>query len=98
MLVANVVKSQQAAMLIMIMVFFVPSFFLAGLVSPIDTSSLGNRLTSYALPTTHFIVICRGVFLKGLGVASLVSPALTLIGIGIGALLLSLALFRKWIA
>jgi ABC-type multidrug transport system permease subunit len=98
MLVANIVKSQQAAMLIMIMVFFVPSLFLAGLVSPIDTSSFGNRLTSYVLPATHFIVICRGVLLKGLGVVELSSPALILLGIGVGALLLSLMLFRKWIA
>jgi len=50
------------------------------------------------LPATHFIVICRSVLLKGLGVVELSSPALTLLGIGVGALLLSLVLFRKWIA
>ncbi len=98
MIVDNIVKSQQADMLIMIMVLFVPSLFLAGLVAPVDASSLGNCLTSDALPATHFIITCRGVFLKGLGVVALSSPALTLLGIGIGSLLLSLALFRKWIA
>jgi ABC-type multidrug transport system permease subunit len=55
------------------------------------------RAVSFALPTTHFIVICRGVFLKGLGVASLLSPTLALLGIGVVTLSLSLALFRKQI-
>ncbi len=97
-LVANFCRSQQTAMLIVILVFFVPSFFLAGLILPIDTGSVVARGVSYMLPTTHFIVICRGVFLKGLGVMTLLPPALTLLGIGGGSLALSLALFRKQIA
>jgi len=94
--VANFVKSQQVAMLIVILVFFVPSFFLAGLILPVDTSSPVTELTAYMLPATHFIAICRGVFLKGLGVTGLLSPALNLLGIGAATLTLSLTLFRKW--
>jgi ABC-2 type transport system permease protein len=97
-LIANIARSQQTAMLIVILVFFVPSFFLAGLILPVDTSSLWASLTGLALPATHFIVIARGVFLKGLGIGDLVLPTLTLLTMGSGALMIGLALFRKWIA
>ena len=97
-LVANLVKSQQAAMLVVILVFFVPSFFLAGLILPVDTSSVWSSMTSFALPATHFIIIARGIFLKGLGAADLIQPALTLLGMGGGAMVVGFAVFRKWIA
>jgi len=96
-LIANLVKSQQTAMLVVILVFFVPSFFLAGLILPVDTSSLWSSLTALALPATHFITIARGVFLKGLGIEDLIVPTLTLFVMGSLALALGLALFRKWI-
>lgn len=96
-LVANFVKSQQAAMLIVILVFFVPSFFLAGLILPIDTSSPLSSAVAHALPASHFILIARGVFLKGLGIRDLVLPTTTLLVMGSGTLALGLALFRKWI-
>jgi len=94
-LIANFVRSQQTAMFLVLMVFFVPGFFVAGLVTPVDTSSLGSRLVAYALPVTHFIAISRGVFLKGLGPGSLAFPASALLGIGAGGLIPSLFLFRK---
>jgi ABC-2 type transport system permease protein len=93
---ASIVKNQQTAMLIMLLLFFAPSFFLAGLVMPVDTSSLGSMLAAYALPVTHFVFISRSIFLKGLALADLLEPVLTLAGIGGFLTLVSLALFRKW--
>ncbi len=93
--IANFVKSQQSAMFVVMLVFLVPSFFLAGLITPIGTGSLEAILTSYVLPTTHFVEIGRGVFLKGLGAASLLRPTLILLGMGIGAMAIGLALFQK---
>lgn len=93
--IANFVKSQQTAMFVVMLVFLVPSFFLAGLIMPIASRSLETLLTSYALPTTHFVEIARGVFLKGLGVESLLRPTLILMGMGIGAIAVGLRLFQK---
>ena len=95
MVVANFVKNQQAAMMVMILMFFVPSFFLAGLILPVDTSSVMTRLTSFSLPATHFIAITRGVFLKGLGIEDLLAPASALLAIGFATTTLSIVLFRK---
>ena len=93
--IANLVKSQQTAMFVVLIVFIVPSFFLAGLISPVSTSSPVAMLVSYALPSTHFVEISRTVFLKGLGLGYLLRPALSLLGMGLGALLIGLRAFRK---
>jgi ABC-2 type transport system permease protein len=93
-LVANFVRNQQTAMFLMLMVFFIPSFFIAGLISPVSDAPVA-RAIAYALPTTHFITISRGVFLKGLGVIDLWRQASVLLGIGVVCLAGSLALLRK---
>ena len=93
--IANFVGSQQTAMFIVLLIFIVPGFFLAGLINPVSSASLVPMLTSYALPGTHFVEISRTVFLKGLGLPYLVQPALVLLGMGLGALLLALRTFRK---
>jgi ABC-2 type transport system permease protein len=94
-LIANFISSQQTAMYLILMIFFVPGFFVAGLISPIDTHSLVSQAISYSLPSSHFILISRGVFLKGLGWTGLESPILILLGMGLGGLVISLFLFRK---
>lgn len=97
-IVANFLSSQQAASVAMFLVFFLPSFFLAGLLRPVDRTSLAARIEALVLPTTHYITISRGVFLKGVGLADLWQPVLTLCGIGVVASTLSIALFRRKLA
>jgi ABC-2 type transport system permease protein len=93
--IANFVKSQQTAMYIVLLAFIVPSFFLAGLITPVGKDSLSMMLTSYALPSTHFVEISRVVFLKGLGLPYVARPALALAGMGLGAMVVGLGLFKK---
>lgn len=93
-LVANFVRNQQTAMFLMLMVFFIPSFFIAGLILPVSDRPAA-QVVAYALPTTHFIDICRSVFLKGLGVISLWRQASILLGMGAVSLAGSLALLKK---
>jgi ABC-2 type transport system permease protein len=93
-LVANFARSQQTAMFLMLMIFFVPSFFISGLISPVSEEPV-TRAFAYALPPTHFIAISRSVFLKGLGPLALWRPASMLLGIGLVSQALSLRLFEK---
>lgn len=94
-LIAQFVKSQQTAMLLVLFVFFVPGFFVSGLVQPVHATSLPALLTSYVLPSTHFIAICRAIFLKGAGVTELRLHAGLLALLAAGGLSLSLLVFRK---
>jgi ABC-2 type transport system permease protein len=97
-LAANFVKSQQAAMLIMILVFFIPSFFLTGLIVPVDTRSPVMAVISGILPASHYVVLARGVFLKGLPLAEFASPIAILLVIGFTTLTASLVIFKKRIS
>ncbi|HIP95675.1 MAG TPA: ABC transporter permease [Anaerolineae bacterium] len=97
-LIANFLRSQQAASVAVFLVFFLPSFFLAGLLRPVDRTSMTAQVEAFVLPTTHYITISRGVFLKGVGLADLWQPALALGGIGVVALTLSVALFKRKLA
>ena len=92
--IANFARNQQTAMFLILMVFFVPSFFMAGLILPIADEPIAQAV-AYVLPTTHFITICRSVFLKGLGPVALWKPALILLGTGIICPVISLVLFEK---
>jgi len=97
MVIANFVRNQQTAMFLILMISFVPSFFIAGLVNPISDEPI-MRAIALGLPTTHFITICRGVFLKGLGPVALWKPASILLGIGLVSQAISLLLFKKKLA
>ena len=89
--IGNVVRSQQTATVVALFVFFVPGFFLAGLIDPIDTTDLLGTAVSYALPSTHFVTLCRAIFLKGASLAEMWQPALALlilalVWVGLGTL------------
>ncbi len=94
-LIANFVRSQQTAMFLVLMVFFIPGFFVAGLITPVSSGGLGSKLVAYALPASHFITISRAVFLKGVGLVPLAVPTLALLGMGAVGLGGSLLMFRK---
>ena len=96
-IVSNFVRNQQTAMFLILMAFFVPSFFIAGLILPIADNPIA-RAIAYGLPVTHFITICRSVFLKGLGLAALWRPACTLLGMAVVCQAISLVLFEKKLA
>jgi len=93
--IGNLVRSQQTATVIALFVFFVPGFFLAGLIDPIDTTDLVSSAISYVLPTTHFVTICRALFLKGAGVAELWRPALALLASSLAWVGLGAVTFKK---
>lgn len=92
--VASVVRNQQTAMFLILMIFFVPSFFIAGLLRPVAEEPVARAL-AHMLPSTHFISISRSLFLKGMGFSSLRGPAVALLGIGSVCQVTSLLLFRK---
>ncbi len=50
------------------------------------------------LPATHYIAITRGLFLKGVGMETLLQPSLMLLLMGLLALLISTLLFKKKLA
>jgi ABC-2 type transport system permease protein len=93
--IGNLVRSQQAATVISLFIFFLPAFFLSGLSEPIDTTSLASTAISYILPSTHFVTICRAIFLKGASLVDLWRPALMLLGLSAAWMTLGGLTFKK---
>ena len=97
MLISIFVKSQQAAMIIALLVFLFPGFFLSGILIPLSAMGI-MKLEAYMMPTTHYVLITRGIFIKGVGVEALWPWAAILLVIGISVLILSILLFKKQLA
>lgn len=91
-LLASFMSTQSTALRAILLLFLVPSLFLSGILLPVDPSA---RLTANSLPATHFVVISRGLFLKGLGWQALGSPIFTLLMMGLGAISFAIVAFRK---
>jgi ABC-2 type transport system permease protein len=88
-------QTQQAAMLVTMLIFMIPPFFLSGLVIPLIAMPWWIRVEAMMFPVTSFVVIMRGLFLQDFGLAQLWLPTLVLIATGIGVLALTILLFRK---
>ena len=89
--IARVVTSQQTAMFLVLLLFFIPGFFIAGLILPVNTRTLAAQLTAYALPVTHFLAVSRCIFLKGAGLGQLrfeagMMGAMAMAGLGLSLL------------
>ncbi len=86
--ISTVSKTQQQAM---VTGFFLmlPSFLLSGFMFPIENMPRVIQWVTYLLPLRYFLVIIRGIFLKGNGLEVLWPQAAALVGIGVAVLALS---------
>lgn len=87
-------NTQQEALMSM---FFVaqPMVLLSGFVFPIANMPGPVRLLTAVNPLKYFLIIIRGVFLKGSGIDILWPQMAALLAIGASIVLLSAALFRR---
>ncbi|HCV44460.1 MAG TPA: ABC transporter permease [Bacteroidetes bacterium] len=93
--VSTISKSQQQAMLIAQFFFFMPFMFLGGFAFPIENMPAVIQWISYLIPLRYFLVIVRGIFLKGTSIVELWPQALALFVFGVSILTLSVLRFRK---
>lgn len=92
------VPSQQAAMVCALLIFLFPGFFMSGLFYPIASMPPEMKMEAYMMPTTHYLTITRGLFLKGLGISSLWPFALALLVMGIVVTGVAILTFKKRLA
>jgi ABC-2 type transport system permease protein len=87
--VSTVSRTQQQAMMTTAFFFLVPMIFLSGFVFPIENMPEVIQPVTYLVPLRYFLVILRGIFLKGVGMSVLWPDALALFGWGVGILILA---------
>jgi ABC-2 type transport system permease protein len=78
--------------------FFFPASLLSGFMFPIANMPVVVQWITYVNPMRYFLVIVRGIFLKGVGVSVLWPQMAALLLIGVTALTLAASRFRKTIA
>jgi ABC-2 type transport system permease protein len=93
--VSTISKTQQQAMMTAQFFFFMPFMFLSGFAFPIENMPQVIQYITYLIPLRYFIVIIRGVFLKGIGIRELWPQAVALLAFGVTIFTLSVLRFRK---
>ncbi|TVS17723.1 MAG: ABC transporter permease [Planctomycetaceae bacterium] len=66
-IVSLLVRSQIAAILVMIVLTLVPAVLFSGVFTPLDSLGTAGQFQSRLLPATYFNLIAQASFLKGLG-------------------------------
>jgi ABC-2 type transport system permease protein len=90
--ISAVAKSQVLATQVAMVATFLPAFLLSGFMFAIESMPAPLRAISYLIPARYFLVVTRGIFLKGVGIEVLRPQALLMIAFA--AIGLSLAVFR----
>ena len=87
--VSTISSTQQQAMMTSSFFFLIPMVFLSGFIFPIENMPAIVQKVTYLLPLRYFLVILRGIFLKGIGLDVLWPQAVALLGWGLAVLTLA---------
>ena len=93
--ISTLVKTQQQAMLVATFFVMMPFIMLSGFAFPVENMPRPIQMITQIIPLKYYLIILRGIFLKGSGLAELWPQALVLLGWGLGILALAAARFRK---
>jgi len=93
--VSTVSKTQQQAMMTASFFVVMPMIYLSGFAFPIENMPRAIQYLTYALPLRYFIIIIRGLFLKGVGWHELWPQLLAMALIGFAILVVSIFRFQK---
>ena len=96
--VSTISSTQQQAMMTTVFFFLLPMVFLSGFVFPIENMPAVIQPVTYLIPLRYFLVILRGIFLKGIGLDVLWPQALALLAWGLGILALATVRSTKRLA
>jgi len=96
-LISTISNTQQQAMM-SVFFFFFPAMLLSGMMFPIANMPEPIQWLTYLNPLRYFLVIVRGIFLKGIGIDVLWPQMMALLIMGITMLWLATKRFHKTIA
>jgi ABC-2 type transport system permease protein len=92
--ISTISRTQQEAFMTMFM-FFLPAIMLGGLLFPVDNMPQWVQGLSYLDPIRHFLIVVRGIFLRGAGWNIVWPQLLWLAGIAVSVLWFATRQFHK---
>jgi ABC-2 type transport system permease protein len=93
-LISTLARTQQEATLLTYFTML-PTIFLSGFFFPIEAMPAVLQWLSYVVPLRYFLIILRGVVLKGVGADLLIPEIAALAIFGVGILTIAARRFRK---
>ncbi|HEX5475701.1 MAG TPA: ABC transporter permease [Vicinamibacterales bacterium] len=93
--ISTISDTQQQSMMTATFFFLTPMIYLSGFIFPIENMPRVIQPLTYLIPLRYFLVIVRGIFLKGIGLALLWPQAAALAAWGTVMLALAVARSRK---
>ncbi len=91
--ISTISQTQQQASMTATFFFLTPMIYLSGFTFPIENMPEWIQYVTYAIPLRYFLVIVRGIFLKGVGVDVLWPQMAALLACGL--VLITLATLRS---
>jgi drug efflux transport system permease protein len=93
--VSTISDTQQQAMMTATFFFLTPMIYLSGFIFPIENMPAVIQPVTYLIPLRYFLIIVRGIFLKGIGLELLWPQAAALAAWGLIVLALAVSRSRK---
>jgi ABC-2 type transport system permease protein len=93
--VSTISHNQQQAMMTAVFFFMMPMIYLSGFIFPIENMPAVIQPITYLIPLRYYLVIVRGIFLKGVGLESFWRDALLMLGWGVAVLTLATMRSKK---
>lgn len=94
-LIISTVSSTQQQAMMSTFFFYFPAVLLSGFMFPIANMPAAVQCLTYANPLRYFLVILRGIFLKGVGPSVLWPQMLVLLCMGVATLWIATRRFKK---
>ena len=93
--ISTISETQQQAMMTATFFFLTPMIYLSGFIFPIENMPAVIQAFTYLIPLRYFLIIVRGIFLKGIGLDLLWPQAAALAAWGVIVLSLAVSRSRK---
>lgn len=95
MFISAVARSQLLATQAAMLATFLPAFLLSGFMFAIETMPGVLRAITLLVPARYFLVVTRGIFLKGVGIEVLMVQGLLMIAFAVLGLTMAITTFKK---
>jgi ABC-2 type transport system permease protein len=92
--ISSICNTQQQAIL-SVMTFMMPAVLLSGFISPIEDMPLFLQYLTYLNPVRFFMVLSRGIILKGMGISDVIVNIIPLLVIATITLTLASRTFKR---
>jgi len=92
--ISSICNTQQQAIL-SVMTFMMPAVLLSGFISPIEDMPLCLQYLTYLNPVRFFMVLSRGIILKGIGINDVIANIIPLLVIALITLTLASRTFKR---